>query len=225
MVTSDSVIRSIGDTHCLFNTPDEPRARLVLAHGAGAPMDSDFMERMAELLCEQSLEVVRFEFPYMAKRRQTGRRAPPDRQPVLLESWERLVAALTEDVAPDKSAAPLFIGGKSMGGRMATMVADGVPVKGVVCLGYPFYSRSRPEKPRTEHLLGLTTPTLILQGTRDPMGNRETVAGYSLSTAILFAWMETGDHDLKPLRNSGYNHDDYLRQAAERIAAFIGLAV
>jgi predicted alpha/beta-hydrolase family hydrolase len=222
---SECLSRHIGDTHCLFNTPDEPFARLILAHGAGAPMDSQFMARMAELLCEQSLEVVRFEFPYMAKRRQTGRKAPPDRHPVLLGAWERLAAALTEDISPDRGAPPLFIGGKSMGGRMATMVADAVPAKGVICLGYPFHPRSRPEKPRTEHLRSLTTPTLILQGTRDPMGGRETVTGYTLSTAVLLAWMETGDHDLKPLRSSGYSHDDYLRQAAERIAAFIRLAV
>lgn len=178
------------------------------------------MDCIASFLCERSLEVVRFEFPYMAKRRLTGSKAPPDRKPVLLDAWERLISALA-----DKDELPLFIGGKSMGGRMATHLAEVVPVEGVVCLGYPFHPRGKPEKLRTEHLLGVATPTLIVQGTRDPMGNPDEVAGYELSTAILMAWMETGDHDLKPLKKTGYTQEDYLVQAADRIAAFVRLVV
>ncbi len=218
----------IGGTQCLISRPQQPTARLVLAHGAGAAMDSPFMERMAALLCEQSLEVIRFEFPYMARRRQSGRRSPPDRTPVLLDTWRQIIEALTS-VKPESEIAlnpnlPLFIGGKSMGGRMATMAAalpDAPPVRGVICLGYPFHPQGKPEKLRTEHLAEMAIPTLIVQGTRDPLGKQDEVAAYPLSAAISLAWIETGDHDLKPLQKSGLTHEDCLSQAAAHVAAFV----
>ena len=181
------------------------------------------MEQMARLLSERSLEVIRFEFPYMAKRRLGGSKPPPDRQPVLLATWRQLISSLIEE-----SDLPLAIGGKSMGGRMATLVAadrkQPMPIKGVVCLGYPFHPRNKPQVLRTEHLTEMQTPTLIVQGSRDPMGKREEVDGYGLSTAVLLAWLDTADHDLKPLVKSGYSHAECLTQAADRIAAFLRLA-
>lgn len=219
-LASAPIERHLGDTLCLLNIPDAPLARIILAHGAGAPMDSPFMDCIARFLCNHGLEVVRFEFPYMAKRRLTGSKAPPDRKPILLRTWEAVIAA-----AAEQEELPLFIGGKSMGGRMATHLAEVEPVKGVVCLGYPFHPRGKLDKLRTEHLLGITTPTLIVQGTRDPLGKPDEVAGYELSTAILMAWMENGDHDLKPLKKTGYTQQDYLVQAADRIAAFVRLVV
>jgi predicted alpha/beta-hydrolase family hydrolase len=227
-----TVARDVNGVSCLFDTPSDPSSRLVLAHGAGAPMDSPFMETIARLLYEQGIEVVRFEFPYMARRRQTGTKAPPNRQPVLLDTWRQLISELAKE-----DRLPLYIGGKSMGGRMATLLAveevagekaaakeEALPIKGVVCLGYPFHPRGKPEKLRTEHSVQLNVPTLIVQGSRDPMGSREEVSEYTLSTATVVAWLDTANHDLKPLRKSGFSHDDYLLQAAERVAAFIRLA-
>jgi predicted alpha/beta-hydrolase family hydrolase len=115
----------------------------------------------------------------------------------------------------------LAIGGKSMGGRMASLVADELGADALVCLGYPFYAAGKPEKPRVEHLANLRTPTLIVQGERDALGNREAVGWYSLSSAIEVCWLTAGDHDLKPLKASGFSHEQHLQAAAERVAGFL----
>lgn len=177
-------------------------------------MDSDFMETMAGLLADLGVGVIRFEFPYMQQRRQGGSKRPPDRQPVLLEWWRQVIEHCSD-------SAPLFIGGKSMGGRMATLIADEEKVKGCICLGYPFHPPSKPEKTRVEHLKDLRTPTLVVQGTRDPLGSRDEVVHYELSPAIRLHWLEDGDHDLKPRVRSGFSHAQHLQDAARAIADFI----
>ncbi len=192
--------------------PEQPL--LVLAHGAGAPMDSPFMDSLAGLLAEQAIGVVRFEFPYMQERRENGKKRPPNKQDVLLDSWREVIEELGN---PET----LFIAGKSMGGRMASLIADEQAVAGLVCLGYPFHPQGKPEKLRTEHLADLQTPTLIVQGTRDKLGSLEEVETYSLSSAIDVLWMEDGDHDLKPRVKSGFTHEQHLKRTAEKIAEFI----
>ncbi|MCS4285580.1 putative alpha/beta-hydrolase family hydrolase [Pseudomonas sp. BIGb0278] len=189
---------------------------LILAHGAGAPMDSGFMNDMAQRLTGQGLALLRFEFPYMGERRATGGRRPPNPQKVLLECWREVY----QQVRPLVTG-PLAIGGKSMGGRMASLLADELQVDALVCLGYPFYAAGKPEKPRVAHLAELQTPTLIVQGERDALGNRETVAGYQLSPAIELCWLAAADHDLKPLKASGFTHEQHLQTTAERVARFI----
>jgi len=187
---------------------------VVLAHGAGAPMDAPWMTEIAHGLAAHDLRVVRFEFPYMAQRRETGKRRGPDRPPVLLETWRTVIEQIGN---PDH----LIIGGKSMGGRIASMVADAEGVAGLLCFSYPFHPAGRPEKTRTEHLGALRTPTLILQGTRDPLGNTEDVAGYDLSATINLHWLEDGDHDLKPRKASGRTHAENLAEAVGAAAAFV----
>ena len=150
---------------------------VVLAHGAGAPMVAPWMTEVAQRLAAHELRVVRFEFPYMAQRCETGKRSGPDRLPVLLETWCTVIDQLG-------NADQLVIGGKSMGGRIATMVADMKGVAGLLCFSYPFHPAGRPEKTRTDHLGALLTPTLIMQGTRDLLGNAGDVAAYQLSAAI-----------------------------------------
>lgn len=189
---------------------------LILAHGAGAPMDSPFMNEMAERLAAGGVSVVRFEFPYMAQRRTGGSKRPPSAQASLLESW-RQAYALVRPVVTGK----LAVGGKSMGGRMASLLADELGADALVCLGYPFYAAGKPEKPRVEHLADLRTPTLIIQGERDALGNAETVAGYALSSEIEVYWLSAADHDLKPLKSSGFSHEQHLETAADRIVAFL----
>ncbi|WP_028632176.1 alpha/beta family hydrolase [Pseudomonas parafulva] len=192
------------------------RACLILAHGAGAPMDSGFMDEMAQRLAALGVAVVRFEFPYMAQRRQGGSKRPPNPQQVLLDCWREVYAQVRPLVT-----GTLAIGGKSMGGRMASLVADELGADRLVCLGYPFYAAGKPEKPRVEHLAALKTPTLIVQGERDALGNREAVAGYRLSPAIEVSWLTAADHDLKPLRASGFTHDQHLQAAARLTAEFL----
>lgn len=189
---------------------------LILAHGAGAPMDSGFMEDMAQRLARQGVGVVRFEFPYMAERRVSGGKRPPNPQKVLLETWRTVYAQVRPLVA-----GRLAVGGKSMGGRMASLLADELGADALVCLGYPFYAVGKPEKPRVEHLAALRTRTLIVQGERDALGNREAVEGYALSPAIELSWLVAGDHDLKPLKASGFSHEQHLQAAAQQVAAFL----
>jgi predicted alpha/beta-hydrolase family hydrolase len=204
----------------LWNQADATQAgktmTLILAHGAGAPMDSDFMNDMAARLAAQGVSVMRFEFPYMAQRRVDARKRPPNQQPQLLECWRQVYASLRPHVT-----GCLAIGGKSMGGRMASLVADEMGADALVCLGYPFYAAGKPEKPRVAHLAELKTPTLIVQGERDALGNRETVEGYVLSAAIELLWLPTANHDLRPLKVSGVTYEQCLASTAQRIVQFM----
>lgn len=115
----------------------------------------------------------------------------------------------------------LVIGGKSLGGRIASMIADEMRVRGLVCLGYPFHPPGKPVQTRIGHLQQLRTPALILQGTRDAFGQPEEVAKYKLSTAIHLAWIEDGDHSFKPRARSGRTEADNLAAAVARVREFI----
>lgn len=190
----------------------EPFATLVLAHGAGAAMDSAVMQALAEAMANEGLRVLRFEFPYMAARRVDGRRRPPNPMPVLLEHFRSQTESLDR---------PLFLAGKSMGGRAASLLADELQAAGVICFGYPFHPPGKPLKLRTEHLLQLRTPALVVQGSRDPFGGPEEVAGYGLSEQIQLHWLATADHDFKPLKSSGSSQQQMIEQAAAAAAAFI----
>ncbi|GLH20883.1 esterase [Pseudomonas atacamensis] len=194
----------------------EASATLILAHGAGAPMDSEWMNDMAGRLAGLGVNVLRFEFPYMAQRRVDGVKRPPNPAPKLLDCWREVFALVRRHVA-----GVLAVGGKSMGGRMASLVADELGVDALVCLGYPFYAVGKPEKPRVEHLAGLKTRTLIVQGERDALGNREAVEGYSLAPGIEVFWLVAGDHDLKPLKVSGFTHEQHLASAAQKVSEFL----
>jgi uncharacterized protein len=186
---------------------------LILAHGAGAPMDSTFMNDVAAAVAARGTRVVRFEFPYMAGRREGVRRGP-DRPPVLLECWRRVVS----DHGDPKR---LVIGGKSMGGRIASMVADELGVAGLVALGYPFHPPGKPLATRTAHLAELRTPALIVQGERDEFGNRDDVQGYELSPVIELAWMRDGDHSFKARKKLGASTAENFEECVTRVDAFL----
>ena len=197
--------------------PADAPVLIVLAHGAGAPMDSPFMAAIAEGLAAAGHRVLRFEFPYMARRRATGVKAPPDRSAKLLAAWRAAV-----DQAPAHPRR--FIAGKSMGGRMASLLAaeaDAPPMDGVICLGYPFHPPGKPTQTRTAHLPAITCPTLILQGERDPMGNRAMVEGLGLAPPLHLAWLADGNHDFTPRKASGLTADDNLATALVHIEGFI----
>jgi len=187
---------------------------VVLAHGAGAPMDSEFMHSFAAGLAARELRVVRFEFPYMQRRRKEGRRGAPDRQPVLLDHWRSIIDSLG-------GGEKLVIGGKSMGGRMASMIADELGARGLLCLGYPFHPAGKPDRLRVAHLAELKTSTLILQGTRDTLGSREEIAGYTLSPTIGVEYLEDGDHSFKPRVRSGLTLERNLERAIDLAASFV----
>ena len=204
------------NSRVMIDGPDDAEVLLILAHGAGAPMDTDFMDFFAEKLAQSKIRILRFEFPYMALRREGYGRRPPNTQKILLTSWRQIIEKYSEN-----HTGKIYIGGKSMGGRMASMIADECSVHGVLCLGYPFYAAGKLDKPRTSHLIDLKTPMLILQGDRDSMGSKEVVDGYTLSDKIRIRWMFDGNHDLKPRVRSGTTYQENLDQAVSEILNFL----
>lgn len=203
----------------LFDGPEKASATILLAHGAGAPMDSAAMNAVTKALVATGLRIARFEFAYMASRRTDAGRKPPPRAEKAMGEYVAAVEAL-------KAKGPLIIGGKSMGGRVASMVCDDLLAKGKVagllCLGYPFHPVGKPEQLRTAHLVNLKTPALIVQGTRDPFGTREEVKTYKLSKQIEILWLEDGDHDLKPRKAvSGFSAADHLATMAKAVEAWV----
>jgi len=191
-----------------------------MAHGAGAASDSEFMNVMAQLLAEQGICVIRFNFGYMEQNKADGKRRPPARLPVLLDDYQALINLFGR---------PCVIGGKSMGGRVASMLMQGSEkaseispfVHGCVCLGYPFHPPGKPQNQRIDHLQSLEKPLFIVQGTRDTLGSLEEVCEYSLASGIEFLWLEDGNHDLKPRVKSGFTQQQHLQTAANRVADFI----
>ncbi|WP_421134276.1 alpha/beta family hydrolase [Alteromonas sp. A079] len=195
-----------------------PIARLILAHGAGAGKEHDFMQRIAQRLAEQHIEVVLFNFPYMQVIKDTGKRRPPDKAEKLLMHFSEVVDNITADRAP----LPTFIGGKSMGGRMATMLLDTLnTVTAAVALGYPFHPPGKPEKTRTEHLLTLRKQLLVVQGERDTFGNKDEVVGYNLPANIALHFLKDGDHSFKPRKASGESLDSHLDSAVSHVTTFV----
>lgn len=218
MIEQQAVVPDFLDT-----PPRRPESGvgLILAHGAGAPMDTLFMNAVGDGLAQAGHRVRRFEFPYMAKRRLDGKKRGPDRAPVLMAAWRTALAA-TRAAWPGLVWA---IGGKSMGGRMASEVVAGDPgcgAAGLVCLGYPFHPAGKPERLRDAHLVDLATPTLIVQGTRDPLGDKALVEGLHLSMTVRLHWLEDGDHDFKPRKASGLSHMDNLADGVAAVDGFLG---
>lgn len=198
----------------LVDGPETAKSTLLLAHGAGAPMDSPFLARAAAGLASRGIRVVRFEFPYMARRRAEGRRGAPDREPALRACWTGMVERFG-------GGPNVVVGGKSLGGRIASMIADEVGARGLVCFGYPFHPPGAPSRLRTKHLETLRTPALILQGERDAFGHRADVAGYALSPAIRIHWIAAGDHSFKPPAKSGRTEAGNVEEAIGAAADFI----
>jgi len=187
----------------LLWTGPEGGPTLVLGHGAGAAMDSVGMNQLADALASRGIRTARFEFAYMAARRQ-GVRKPPPRAETLAGEYLAAVAAA--------GGAP-YIGGRSMGGRVATLVADELAARGGVCFVYPFHPPAKPQQLRTAHLEHLRTPLLVVQGTRDEFGTRDEVEGYALSPAVEIVWVEGANHGLSTKKA--------LTEAADAATAFM----
>ena len=205
------------DAPLRFDGPEAgPRDRiLVLAHGAGASSSHPSLAELARLIGGQGVTTARFDFPYMRRAAQTGRRAwPPDDEDVLTSAWIGVMRGL----APIRR---LVIGGRSLGGRVASTLADAAETAGLVCVSYPFHPPRREGPVRTAHLRGIATPTLIVQGERDPYGTREEVSQYRLSPNIRIHWIADGDHSLAPRKRAGLTEQDNLVDAAEAIAEFV----
>ncbi|HAV1509641.1 TPA: alpha/beta fold hydrolase [Vibrio parahaemolyticus] len=185
----------------------------VFAHGAGAGMEHEFMTAVAKGLVEQGIRVVRFNFPYMVKRSEDGKKRPPDRAPKLLEAYSEVIAHF--------ASSPVVIGGKSMGGRMASLLAEHELVAGIACLGFPFHPPGKPEKFKGDHLASIDKPTLILQGERDTFGKREEFDEFVFSQQVKVSFLPDGDHSFKPRKSSGHTEACNIALAVEQLSAFI----
>lgn len=185
-------------------------------------MTNPFLNKIAPLVAEHGLAVHRFNFAYMAEREASGKRRPPPKAERLIDEYFDVVAQLVQQLPRGPA---LFIGGKSMGGRVASLCADRLyakgSIKGLVCLGYPFHPPGKPEALRTAHLEAIRCPTLIVQGSRDPFGTRAEVQTYGLAPSIHFHWADDGDHDLGPRGSSGFTRTGNLAAAADAIAGFV----
>lgn len=206
----------------LHSGPAAAPIRLVLAHGAGAPMTSPFMEEISALLGGRGLAVSRFEFGYMAARRSGGPRRPPPKVDLLVLEFLSAVALAAAMVPP---GGRLVAGGKSMGGRIASMAAgplfEARQIGGLVCLGYPFHPPGKPDSLRTAHLEDMRCPALVVQGERDPFGNRDDVLALRLPATLQLHWAHDGDHDLGPRGRSGTARTQNLAAAADAVDAFV----
>tara|TARA_B110000908_G_C10227361_1_gene438697 strand:- start:1110 stop:1730 length:621 start_codon:yes stop_codon:yes gene_type:complete len=198
----------------LINTAQNPIATFVFAHGAGAGQNSEFMQQIAEGLVKHNINMVRFNFAYMQLAEDLGKRRPPDRAEKLLDHFKKVLSEGDDRL-------PIFIGGKSMGGRMASMLLQESAAIGCICMGYPFHPPSKPEKLRTSHLETINKPVLILQGERDSFGTREEISSYNLSTQVQVSYLTDGDHSFKPRKASGFSLDGHINLAITQTAKFI----
>ncbi len=198
----------------LWDGPEDADELVVMAHGAGAPMDTPFMTALAEGMAKGGLRVLRFEFPYMQRRRTEGVKAGPN-------PAAKLLAAMTEVVQAHRGDHRLVLAGKSMGGRVASMLVEELQADGLMVFGYPFHPPGKPDKLRTDHLRELRVPTVIFQGERDPFGKPDEIAGYDLSQDIEVRFVPSGDHSFKPLKRSGLTQEGLLDDVAEQAVAFV----
>ena len=207
----------------LDNLPDqEPIAHVLLAHGSMAAMDSPFLDEMTENLVERQLAVHRFEFAYMAERRSTRKKRPPPKAERLTAEYVEAIIRVRESRVSKNNK--LIIGGKSLGGRVASMVAveciENNLIDGVVCLGYPFHPPKQPDKLRTEHLEDYPCPTLIAHGERDSFGTPDEIERYALDPRIEFHWVCDGDHDFATRKRSGFTQSGNITATAQAITKF-----
>lgn len=199
---------------------------LVLAHGAGAGRTHPFMTMGAAGLAARGADVVLFNFPYMEAKRRT-----PDRAPVLEACFRRVVAAASAEAGAH--GGPLFIGGKSMGGRIATHLAatpeDWIaarPLSGVIALGYPLNPPGgRRSADRVSYLRRIAVPTLIVQGTRDSFGGpadiRAALAEHAPEAPIEVHAVEAGDHSFAVLKSLGRSQNDVYAAVLDAVAAWM----
>ncbi len=189
-------------------------ARLVFAHGAGNDKDSEFMQQCQGAFRALDIDCVLFNFDYMDKAKELGKRRPPDRMPKLLDRFASEVGSAGNEL-------PLFIGGKSMGGRVASHLLETCPAAAAICFGYPFHPPGKPENLRVGHLQEPGKPILIVQGERDPFGKKEEIASYSLDNRVKTEYLANGEHSFKTRKSDPNNFEQNLGAAVSCSADFI----
>jgi predicted alpha/beta-hydrolase family hydrolase len=193
----------------------DAKAALVLAHGAGSGQQSPFMVRFARGMVERGITAATFDFPYI-----TARKHVPDPAPVLERSWREAI----ERARVELGTLPLVIGGKSMGGRIASQVAaQGLErIAGLVFLGYPLHPPGKPAQRRDAHLPAIREPMLFVQGTRDAFGTAAEIAGLlpTLQRSTLHE-VAGGDHSFKITKQPGLTQDQVIERIMDAVAGWI----
>ncbi len=189
---------------------------VLLAHGAGADMHAAALTTVADALAAAKIPSLRFNFPYKA----AGRRSP-DRPPVL----EAAVRDAAQELAA-RAKVPgdrIVLGGRSMGGRIGSLVAAQDGALGVALLGYPLHPPGKAGQLRVEHFPRLTMPVLFVSGTRDAFGTPDELTQHakSITGPVTFSWIDTGDHGFKPLKSSGLTPAVALAGAAGAVVDFV----
>jgi predicted alpha/beta-hydrolase family hydrolase len=212
---------AVGDVtvSAVYARPQNPSATVVVAHGAGAGMEHPFLRGFTAALNELGMATLRFNFPY----REAGKKFP-DRPPAAIAAWRAAMAAVAEQSAAHDDSGPVWAAGKSFGGRMASMaVAEGMDAAGLVYLGYPLHPPGKPEKLRDEHLYGMTTPMLFLQGSRDTFATPAILADVvsRIGPTAVLQWVENGDHSFA-VAGVKRSADEVGASLAGPVAAFIG---
>jgi predicted alpha/beta-hydrolase family hydrolase len=193
---------------------------VLLAHGAGADRHAKPLVAVADALAGAGVPSLRFDYPYRA----AGRRAPD--RPAVLDAATREAAA---ELARRAGLPPerLVLGGRSMGGRVASLIAadpdDPVPALGLLLLGYPLHPAGKPERRRDGHFAALTMPVCFLSGTRDALAPRAelTRAARRVAGPVTLHWLESADHGYRPLKSSGRSVDDVLAEVAETSVTWV----
>ena len=200
----------------LIDGSKEAKNILILAHGAGSPMDSCFMNSLVKNLVTENFLVIRFEFPYMQKRR-NGIKLFPDTIEILSDYFISVIKYIKDKY----SGKYIWVGGKSMGGRVACHISKVINIKGVIVFGYPFYSLKNPNKVRLEVLRQDGPPILIIQGDRDKMGNKEEILNYILNKSVKIVFLEGGDHSFLTIKKAIYSQKDLIGIASKHAYNFI----
>ena len=212
---SNNLIYMILD-NILIDGNKEAKNLLILAHGAGAPMDSVFMNTMVKGIIERDILVIRFEFPYMTKRR-LGKNSFPDKITSLCLFYKDIFYQI-KNIYSKKT---IWVGGKSMGGRVSAIISSEINVKGAIVLGYPFHPINNKDKLRIDCLQSSGPPILIIQGTRDKLGSIKEVNNYTLHKKNSLFWIEDGDHSYNTLKKSKYNPENSIKKAYFKVSDFI----
>jgi predicted alpha/beta-hydrolase family hydrolase len=211
-----------GSTTARYFSAGTSSPLLVLAHGAGADQRHRFMVAIARRLSDRGVSVVTFNFLYTERKRRA-----PDRAPILEATWTTVLDAVVGRFNVTETVA---IGGKSMGGRIASQVAASKSdseawrrVGGLVLLGYPLHPPGHPEKSRVAHLPAIGMPILLVQGTRDTFGAREEIEPVfgALKTRVDYEFIEGGDHSFAVPKSSGPSEAEILDRIADRVATWI----
>jgi uncharacterized protein len=188
---------------------------LILAHGAGSSMDHPFLTFVHETLARRGIMTVKFNFPYM----EAGRKAP-DHRDVLADTWRAVIQQVRADAKPGA----LFVGGRSMGGRIASVVAaGGEQVAGLVLLGYPLHPAGRPEALRSKHLARIACPMLFVQGSRDRLCDLDKLNGVlaPLSVPVTLHLIEEGDHSFKVPKRTGLSEQQIWDGIVQRVVSWL----